>query len=95
MIVLGKKTLEDFKKGHADVRTQIDAWVCEAEDAEWQSPNDIKARYTSASFLADNRVVFNLKGNSYRLDVKVAYKTKTVLIKRIGTHAEYDRWTFE
>lgn len=49
----------------------------------------------SASFLAGNRVVFNLKGNKYRLDTKIAYQTGVVFVKRIGTHAEYDRWTFD
>ncbi|MBI2480484.1 MAG: type II toxin-antitoxin system HigB family toxin [Planctomycetia bacterium] len=94
MRVIGKETLEDFKRRHADVRSQVDTWLAEVEDAEWDSPNDIKARFAAASFLPNNRVVFNLKGNSYRLDVNVAYNTKVVLIKRIGTHAEYDTWTF-
>jgi len=94
MKLVGKRLLVDFSQRHADVRTQIDAWICEAEDAEWATPKDIRARYPSASLLADNRVVFNLKGNDYRLDVKVAYNTRTVLVKRIGTHAEYDKWEF-
>ncbi|KKK82278.1 hypothetical protein LCGC14_2805000 [marine sediment metagenome] len=94
MRVVGKKTLDDFKRRHADVRSHVDAWTCEAEEAEWESPHDIKARYVTASFLTDNRVVFNLKGNSYRLDVKVNYLKKVVLIKRIGTHAEYNNWKF-
>ena len=94
MKVVGKQILDDFKRRHADARAQVDAWLAEVEDTEWESPNDIKARFTAASFLPNNRVVFNLKGNSYRLDVKVTYKTKVVLVKRIGTHAEYDKWTF-
>jgi mRNA interferase HigB len=53
---------------------------------------DIKARYSSASFLSDNRVVFNVKGNKYRLLVKVGFNLQTVIIQRIGTHAEYDKW---
>jgi len=92
MRVVGRKTLEDFKQQHADVRSHVDAWICEVQEAEWESPHDIKAQYATASFLADNRVVFNLKGNSYRLDVKVSYATQVVLIMRIGTHAEYDKW---
>jgi len=94
MKVVGRRTLEDFKERHADVRSQIDAWICEVEEAQWESPNDIRAKYATASFLADNRVVFNLKGNNYRLDVKVSYTTKVVFVKRIGTHAEYDNWKF-
>ncbi|MHC4178837.1 MAG: type II toxin-antitoxin system HigB family toxin [Planctomycetota bacterium] len=94
MRVVGKKILEDFKRRHADARSHVDAWISEVEEAEWESSHDIKARYASASFLADNRVVFNLKGKSYRLDVKINYVTAVVLIKRIGTHAEYDNWKF-
>ena len=94
MRVLGKKLLEDFKERHADARSHVDAWICEVEEAEWQSPHDIKAQYATASLLAENRVVFNLKGNSYRLDAKVSYPTQVVLVVRIGTHAEYDKWTF-
>ena len=94
MKVIGRNQLDDFAAQHADVRSQIDAWICEVEDAEWLTPNDIKARFPSASFLPSSRVVFNLKGNHYRLDTKANYKNQIVLIKRIGTHAEYDKWTF-
>jgi mRNA interferase HigB len=94
MKLLGKKLLDDFARLHADVRSQIDAWIAEVEEATWQGPMDIKARFRSASFLADNRVVFNLKGNRYRLDTKVNYKNQIVLVMRIGTHAQYDTWTF-
>lgn len=86
--------LEDFARDHADIRSAIDAWVAEVEVATWNGPDDIRKRYATASFMADNRVVFDIRGNNYRLDVKVAYQTKKVLIKRIGTHAEYDRWKF-
>ena len=94
MKLVGCNHLDDFATRHADVRSQIDAWRCEVEEAKWASPNDIKARFANASFLADNRVVFNLKGNKYRLDTKVAYKNQVVLIMRIGTHAEYKNWEF-
>lgn len=94
MRLVGLLLLEEFAGRHGDVRPQIDAWVREVEDASWRSPQDIKARYASASFLSDNRVIFNLKGNSYRLEVKVSYESQVVLIKRIGTHAEYSKWKF-
>ncbi len=94
MKLVGIKALEDFSKKHADCRKQIDAWVAETQDAQWKTPQEIKARYARASILADDRVVFNLKGNDYRLDVKVNYKNQIVLIKRVGTHAEYEKWTF-
>jgi len=94
MKVLGRTRLERFRRKHADARSQIDAWLAEAEEAQWETPSEIKRRYADASFLADNRVVFNLKGNRYRLDAKIDYHQKIVLIKRIGTHAEYDKWVF-
>ena len=94
MNVVGIKKLEDFARLHADVRSQLDAWRCEVEEAQWQTSNDVKTRYPSASFLGDQRVVFNIKGNRYRLEVVIAYKSQTVLVKRIGTHAEYSKWEF-
>lgn len=82
-------------EAHAEVGPVVDTWVREATVATWRAPADIKARYASASFLAGNRVVFNLKGNKYRLDTEIAYQTGVVLVKRIGTHTEFDRWTFD
>jgi mRNA interferase HigB len=94
MKVVGVALLNEFSEHHADVRTQIRAWLTDVEDADWDSPQDIRNRFPRASFVGDDRVVFNIKGSSYRLDVKVNYKNKIVLVKRCGTHAEYDRWTF-
>ena len=95
MQVVGRPILERFAQTHADVRPSVDAWLREVMAATWRSPADIKARYVSASILADSRVIFNLKGDKYRLDTKVAYQVGVVMVKRIGTHAEYDRWTFD
>lgn len=94
MILVGKRALSEFARTHALARDAIAAWTLEVESASWQTPMDIKARYASASFLGNNRVVFNLKGNLFRLDVHVNYATQTVLVRRIGTHTEYDSWTF-
>jgi mRNA interferase HigB len=94
MRVVGRTRLEEFASQHADVRAQLDAWLCEVEEADWKSPSDVKARFPSASILSDERIVFNLKGNRYRLEVKFSCAVKTVLITRIGTHAEYSKWTF-
>jgi mRNA interferase HigB len=92
MKVVGLPILDAFSRKHTDVRSQIEAWVAEVDKAEWKTPLDIKARYSSASFLADNRVIFNLKGNNYRLRVAVAYKNQIVVVEAIGTHAEYSKW---
>lgn len=67
------------------------AWCEETALAAWRSPRDIKAEYASASFIGKNRVVFNLKGNDYRLIVAIAYRIGVVYVKFIGTHREYDR----
>lgn len=67
------------------------AWYHEAEQAAWKSPNEIKRDYPSASILEDNRIVFNIKGNKYRLIVRINYKYGLVWIRFIGTHAEYDK----
>ena len=93
MRLVGKDLLAQFAKKHADVRGPLKAWVLEVEEASWTGPADIKARYPSASFLDDNRVIFNIKGNTYRIETKVSYEITVVLIKRFGTHAEYSKWS--
>lgn len=94
MNVIGKNILEDFESKHTDAKEQIDAWLCEAGEVQWNKPHDIKARYSSASFLKNNIVIFNIRGNNYRLAVKVNYKNQVVMIKKAGTHAEYSKWEF-
>jgi len=94
MRLLGKRQLNDFSKRHADIRAPLDAWVVEVEEGDWNASADIKARFPSASFLSENRVIFNIKGNRYRLEVKVSYEVKVVLITWIGTHAEYSKRKF-
>ena len=94
MKVVGKRLLFEFGRNHADITSQISTWVAEAEEAEWSTPNDVRARYVGASFLSDNRVLFNIKGNRYRIDTKINYQHQIVLVKRIGTHSEYNKWRF-
>lgn len=92
MDVVGREVLEDFKRRHPDVQSQVDTWLLEAEEATWRTPHAVTQRYRTASILSDNRVVFNLKGNSYRLLVRIAYRLGKVIVLKAGTHAEYDRW---
>jgi mRNA interferase HigB len=94
MTLVGKKILADFALKHADARAAIRAWTAEVENAAWQDSAEVKARYPSASLIGAGRVVFNIKGNHYRLDVSIDYTTQVVLVRSIGTHAEYDSWTF-
>ncbi len=88
--VIAKKRLREFWEKHPDTEQPLKAWHQEAERASWSSPDDIKRQYASASILANDRVVFNIKGNSYRLVVHVKYG-HMVFIRFIGTHAEYDK----
>ena len=92
MKVHGLGILDDFMRRHAEARDQVKAWLDEVERAEWKGPQDIKGRYPSASFLSDNRVIFNIKGKKYRIAVQVSYKHQILLILMSGTHAEYNRW---
>lgn len=90
MRVIAKKALRDFWETHPDAEEPLLAWFREAEDADWDSPGAIKAQYRSASILGDNRAIFNIKGNRYRLVVKINYPYRVVYVRFVGTHAEYD-----
>jgi len=91
MRIIAKGTLRDFWLGHADSEQALKSWYLEADKSNWLSPNDIKKEYPSASILPNNRVVFNIKGNTYRLIVKINYSYQMLWIRFIGTHAEYDK----
>ena len=90
MRVVAKKILRYFWEKHTDSEDQLKTWYKEASKANWESPNDIKSQYIKASILKNNRVVFNICGNSYRLIVKINYDRSWVFIRFIGTHNEYD-----
>jgi mRNA interferase HigB len=94
MRILGLPILEAFKKDQAASRGPLDAWQTDVERENWKTSHDIKRRYRSADFLADNRVIFDIKGNSYRLVVKVRYQSGLVVVEWVGTHAEYDKKKF-
>jgi mRNA interferase HigB len=91
MRVVARKTLKDFWETHADAEQALKAWYHEAKSNHWKSFTDIKVRYRSADALPGDRVVFNIKGNTYRLIVRIHYRTGLVFIRFIGTHAEYDK----
>ena len=92
MKLLGKKLLHDFKEKHAEARSQIESWEAEVEEAQWNTPHDVKERYPKASLVGDQQVVFNICRNEYRLLAYVNYKNGIMLVKKIGTHQEYDNW---
>lgn len=89
--IISRKALRDFWMLHPDCEQQLKSWYQEAETAAWKGPADIKREYRSASILAGNRVVFNIKGNHYRLIVKVNYAYGMIWIRFVGTHAQYDK----
>lgn len=91
MRVIAKKILREFWGEHSDCEQQLKAWYQETSKAEWKDTKIIKKEYPTASFLVGNRIVFNIKGNHYRLIVKVNYDYQMVWIRFIGTHAEYDK----
>jgi len=89
--IIARKTLKDFWEEHPDAEQPLKAWYAETSRSAWVLPKDIKTRYPAASFLAGNRVVFNIKGNKFRLITHVRYDSGYVYIRFIGTHAEYDK----
>lgn len=91
MKILGREVLEVFQLAHGDVRPAVESWTAEVEAANWLSHHDLKARYPTASILANNTVIFNIKGNNYRLEVQVAYRTSVMKVTWAGTHAEYSK----
>lgn len=91
MKVIAVSTLREFWRRHPTSEQPLKAWYAEARHARWNTPQDIRNRYASASFVGSNRVVFNIKGNDYRLVVAVTYRFQAIYIKFIGTHAEDDR----
>lgn len=91
MRVIAKKVLREFWTKHLDCEQQLKSWYRESEKSEWKNTNKVKKEYPTASVLGDNRVVFNIKGNNYRLLVKINFHYQMMWIRFIGTHKEYDR----
>jgi mRNA interferase HigB len=91
MRIISRRILREFWEKHPDSMVTLQTWFHDVERANWKTPADIKAVYPSASFVANNRVVFNIKGNHYRLVVVVVYQHDLVYIRFVGTHEEYDR----
>ena len=91
MRVIAVSTLRDFWAKHADAEIPLRSWFAQASRAAWRSPADVKAAYRNASFLANNRIVFNIKGNDYRLVAAVHYNRGMMFIRFVGTHRDYDQ----
>lgn len=91
MNVISKRTIVQFYEKYPEAKTALEVWYSDAKKATWNTPQDIKAYDGSISFVADNRVVFNIKGNDFRLIVHVDYLRGFLRVKFIGTHKEYDK----
>lgn len=89
--IIAKRTLRKFWEIHADSEQYLKTWYETAKASNWSTPNDIKNTYINASILKDSRVVFNIKGNSYRLVVKFNYQKQWAFIRFVGTHSDYDK----
>ena len=96
MRIIARRTLARFldrlqgHKDHRGLKAALDSWFQEVRKAEWRNSSDVKTSYAHASIVGTDRVVFNIKGNSYRLVVAVNYRRAIVFIKWLGTHKEYD-----
>lgn len=90
MRIITRKALKTFWERHPDAEQPLKAWFKFARGADWKTPTEVKADYRNASFLADDRICFNIAGNKYRLVVRVNYPYRLVYIRFVGTHAAYD-----
>lgn len=91
MHVISVKPLREFWEKHPDAESSLKAWFYEAKRADWTTSAALKRAYPYASIINAERVVFNISGNKYRLIVRINYAGKTVFIRFVGTHAEYER----
>lgn len=90
MHIISRLKLSQFWEKHRDSEDSLKAWFKEAEHSVWNSPEEIKRRYSSADPIKGNRMVFNIKGNKYRLVVQIHYNTHRIYIRSVATHAEYN-----
>ena len=97
MIIIGTEVVENYLANHAGhkgtktARSQYEAWLDIVGRSQWRNREDVKTSYPKASILKDGRVIFNIKGNDYRLVVALQYRAGALMIRFFGTHAEYDR----
>ena len=91
MNVVARKTLQAFWTRHPPARGPLTSWYNHVKAADWRSPQDVRDDFRSADFVGDNRVIFDVGGNKYRVVVRISYTFKQVLVKFVGTYAEYDR----
>jgi mRNA interferase HigB len=91
MQIIARRALKVFWEGHPQAEVPLRAWYALVAKAAWNGPADIRAMFNSVDFVADNRVIFDIGGDKFRLIARVSYKYRRVLVKFVGTHAQYDR----
>lgn len=89
--IISKKMLREFWEIHPSSEQYLKTWYETVKHAKWNSPNEVKSSYAHSSILKDSRIVFNIKGNSFRLVAKFNFEKKWVFIRFVGTHVEYDK----
>lgn len=95
MRVVSVNKLTEFTDKHPIARSWVRTWLADAKKQVWEDTQDVKSRYPTASVLPKNWIIFNVKGNDFRMVVQIAYKTRTILIKWIGTHSAYEKIDWE
>ena len=93
MLIVGRKQLDEFMRAHADARPALSAWLSHVAAANWRSPLEMLERYPRASVIRDGLVVFDIKGNDYRLAARIDFNNSIVRVLKVGSHAEYDKWS--
>ena len=91
MRIISRKALREFWEKYPDVRQSLQAWYADVKRAEWKTPSDLKEVYRNVSIVGNNRAVFNIKGNRYRIVIAIQYEFGIVYIRFVGTHAEYNK----
>lgn len=90
MQIIAKRTLRQFWERHPQAETPLRVWFALVSNAEWKTPADVRSMFNTADFVADNRIIFDIGGNKFRVVARVSYAYQRVLIKFVGTHKEYD-----
>ena len=89
--IFSKSTLREFWEKYPETEQYLKTWFDTTMNANWKNPNDVKKTYATASILKNERIVFNIKGNSFRLIVKLNFEKQWIFVRFIGTHSEYDK----
>ena len=91
MVIIAWSTIAAFYQEHPDAKNAVEYWYDVTEKSDWSNINDVKGTFNSADYVGNDRIVFNIKGNKYRLVALTIFRTRTIFIRFLGTHSEYDK----